>query len=42
MQPPGCQGGATGAQLEGGMGGRPPLPFFENEKKYPDFLKKKP
>ena len=32
---------STGAQL-GGEGRRSPLPFFENQKKYPDFRKKGP
>ena len=27
---------------EGKEGGRPPLPFFENQKKCPDFKKKGP
>ena len=32
----------SGAQLErgGGEGGRPPLPFFENQKQCPDLRKK--
>ena len=32
----------TGAQLGGKRVGRPPLPFFENQKKCPDFAKKDP
>ena len=31
----------SGAQL-GGEGGRPPLPFLENQKKCPGFAKKDP
>ena len=32
----------SGAQLGGGRGGRPPLYFFENQKKCPDFGKNCP
>ena len=32
----------TGAKLGWRRGGRPPIPFFENQKRFPDFGKKCP
>ena len=38
----GAQLGGWGRGMEGGGGGRPPLPFFKNKKKCLDFEKKCP